>query len=63
MPKESDSNYHKEVNCGLVYIPTSPLTKFGKSNREEELLQMSAPDSVRVACWLLVFSRISLSNF
>lgn len=47
----------------MVYIPTSPLTKLGKSNREEELLQMSALDSVRVACWLLVFSRISLSNF
>jgi hypothetical protein len=43
----------------MVYIPISPLTKLGKSNREQDLLQMSAPDSVRAACWLLVFSRFS----
>lgn len=63
LPKESDSNHLKEVKLGVGLHTTSPLTKFGKSNREQELLQMSAPDSLRVTCWLLVFSRISLSSF
>lgn len=63
LPKESGSNHLKEVKLWVGLHITSPLTKFGKSNREQELLQMSAPDSLRVTGWLLVFSRISLSNF
>lgn len=64
LPKEFNSiSSSSGGKNGLVYIPTSPLTKFGKSNREQDLLQMSAPDSVRIACWLLVFSRFPLSNF
>ena len=57
------ANHLKEVKLWVGLHTTSPLTKLGKSNREQELLQMSASYSLRVTCWLLVFSRISLSSF